>query len=64
MAFVTRRRRRGEMQGRRPGKTGGVFVGIHRGFFLAENDADGHGSFAAVEGSLSDRLLAWRLIPL
>jgi hypothetical protein len=64
MAFVTRRRRCGEMRGRRPGKTGDVFVGIHRGFFLAENDADGRGSFAAVEGSLSDRLLTWWLILL
>ena len=28
-AFVMRRRRRGQMRGRRPGKTGGVFTGIH-----------------------------------
>jgi hypothetical protein len=28
IAFVTRRRRCGQMQGRRPGKTGGVFAGI------------------------------------
>ena len=49
------------MRGRRPGKTGGVFAGIHRGFFLAENDADGRGSFAAVERSMSDRLLTWAL---
>ena len=27
-------------------------------FFLAEHDADGRGSFAAVERSMSDRLLA------
>ena len=45
------------MRGRRPGKTGGVFAGIHGGFFLAENDADGRGSFAAVERSMPDRLL-------
>jgi len=45
------------MRGRRSGKTGGVFAGIHRGFFRAENDADGLGSFAAVERSMSDRLL-------
>ena len=45
------------MQGRRPGKTGGVFTGIRCGFFRAENDADGRGSFAAVERSMSDRLL-------
>jgi hypothetical protein len=44
------------MQGRRPGKTGGVFAGIHRGFFRAENEADGCGSFATVERSMSDRL--------
>ena len=44
------------MRGRRPGKTGGLFAGIHRGFFRAENDADGRGSFAAVERALSDRL--------
>ena len=48
------------MRGRRPGKTGGVFAGIHRGFFRAENDADGRGSFAAVEQSMSDRLLGVR----
>jgi hypothetical protein len=29
IAFVTRRKRRGQMRGRRPGKTGGVFAGIH-----------------------------------
>jgi hypothetical protein len=57
MAFVTRRRRRGQMRGRRPGKTGGVFAVIHRGFFRAEHDANGRGSFAAVERSLPDRLL-------
>jgi hypothetical protein len=52
------------MRGRRPGKTGGVFAGIRSGFFRAENDADGCGSFAAVEWSMSDRLLgrgsSWR----
>jgi len=47
-AFVTRRRRCGQLWGRRPGKTGGVFGGIHWGFFLAEHDADGRGSFAPV----------------
>ena len=45
------------MRGRRPGKTGGVFAGIHRGFFRAEYDTDDHGSFAAVERLMSDRLL-------
>ena len=54
--FVTRRRRCGQMRGRGPGKNGGVFAGIHRGFFRAENDADGRGSFPAVERSMSDRL--------
>jgi len=29
LPFVTRRRRCGQMRGRRPGKTGGVFAGIH-----------------------------------
>jgi len=57
MAFVTRRRRCGQMSGAKPGKTGGVFAGIRRGFFRAENDADGRGSFAAVERSMSGRLL-------
>ena len=46
------------MRGRRPGKTGGVLAGIHRGLFRAEHDADGRGSFAAVERSMSDMLLA------
>jgi hypothetical protein len=64
MAFVTRRRRRRQMRGRRPEKTGGVFAGIHRGFFQAENDADGCGSFGAVEGSMLDRLLTRWLILL
>jgi hypothetical protein len=45
------------MRGRRLGKTGGVFAGIHGGFFRAENDADGCRSFVAVERSLSDRFL-------
>jgi len=45
------------MRGRRVEKTGGVFAGIHRGLFRGENDADSRGSFAAVEGSMSDRLL-------
>jgi hypothetical protein len=45
------------MRGRRSGKTGDVFAGIHEGFFLAENDAADCGSFAAVESSRSDRLL-------
>ena len=45
------------MRGRRPGKTGGVFVGMHGGFFRAGNDEDDRGSFAAVERSMSDRLL-------
>jgi hypothetical protein len=45
------------MRGRRPGITGGVFAGIHGEFFRAENDADGRRSFAAVERSMSDRLL-------
>ncbi len=44
------------MRGLRPGKTGGVFAGIHGGFFRGENDADGRGSFAVVERSMSDRL--------
>jgi hypothetical protein len=54
------------MRGRRLAKTGGVFAGIGThcnpgvmgpGFFRAENDADGCRSFAAVERSMSDRLL-------
>jgi hypothetical protein len=45
------------MQGRRSGKTGGVFAGIQWGLFRAEKDADGRGSFAAVGMSKSDRLL-------
>jgi len=59
LLFVTRRRRCGQMRGRRPGKTGGVFAGIHWGFFRAENDADGCGSFAVVERSMLDRLLSF-----
>ena len=45
------------MRGRRPRKTGGVFAGMHRGVFRAENDADRRESFAAVERPMSDRLL-------
>jgi hypothetical protein len=48
------------MRGRRPGKTGGVFVGIHGGFFRAQSAADGRGSFVGVERSMSDRLLGLR----
>jgi uncharacterized glyoxalase superfamily protein PhnB len=29
LPFAMRRRRCGQMRGRRPGKTGGVFAGIH-----------------------------------
>jgi hypothetical protein len=43
------------MRGRRLEKTGGVFAGIRRGFFRAENDADACRSFAAVEWHDSDR---------
>ena len=45
------------MQGRRPGKTGGVFAGILEDFFgprttqMVEN--------RSVERAMSDRLLAW-----
>ena len=45
------------MRGRRLEKTRGVFGRIHRGLFRAENDAESRRSFAAVEGSMSDRLL-------
>ena len=47
----------GQMHGLTPRKTGGVFAGIRRGFFVAENIADVRPSFAAVEWSMSDRLL-------
>ena len=50
------------MQGRRPGKTGGVFVEYIEDFFRAEHDADGHGSFATVERSMSDRLLTAQIV--
>ena len=45
------------MRGRRPRKTGGVVAGIRWGFFWSENNADTWVSFAAVERSMSDRLL-------
>ena len=48
------------MRDRRPGKTGGVFVGMHGGFFRAGNDEAGRGSFAAVERSVSEGLLGLR----
>ncbi len=66
---VCARRRDGEPAGSR--KTAGVAyftrpprarqdallpTGIHRGFFLAENNADRCRSFVAVERSMSDRL--------
>jgi len=34
IAFMTRWRRRRQLRGRRPGKTGSVFAGLHWGFFL------------------------------
>jgi hypothetical protein len=58
LPFVTRRGRDRQMRDRRPRKTGGVFAGIRLGFFEAENKADAWTSFAAVERSISDRLLA------
>ena len=45
------------MSGARPKKSGGVFAGIRRGFFRAENDADASRSFAVVEWHYLDRLL-------
>jgi hypothetical protein len=45
------------MRDRRPGTTGGVFAGIYRGLFRAEDDADGRESFVAVEQPMSDRFL-------
>ena len=45
------------MSGARLEKTRGVFAGICRGFFRAENDADASRSFAAVEWHYSERLL-------
>ncbi len=52
------------MLGRRLEKTGGVFAGIRRGFFRAENDADACRSFAAVERHHSDRLLTTSCVSL
>ena len=52
------------MRGRRLEKTGGVFAGIRRGFFRAENDADARRSFAAVEWHYSDRLLGFSHLSL
>jgi len=53
------------MQGRRSGKTAGVFAGIlHWGLFRAEKDADGCGWSAAVERSMPDRLLETGVRPL
>jgi hypothetical protein len=39
-------------------------LGYSEDFFGAENDADGRGSFAAVERSMSDRLLRLRAVVL
>ena len=46
------------MRDRRLRKTGGVFAGLRGGFSGAENKADAGVSFAAVERSMSDRLLS------
>jgi hypothetical protein len=51
VAFVTRRRRCGQMRGR---------PSFHGSWERAELDADGRGSFTAVEWSMPDRLLALR----
>ena len=45
------------MRGRRPGKNRRRIRWNTLRIFRVENDADGHGSFAAVERSMSDRLL-------
>ena len=58
-SFVERRRRRGQIRGRRLEQTGGVFAGIRGGLFQAEHDADASRSFAAVEWYDSDRFLVW-----
>ncbi len=61
MAFVTRRRRCGQMRGR-SSEAGPVTFHVSRLTFhgsweRSEHDAAGRGSFAAVERSMSDRLL-------
>jgi len=54
LPVVTRRRRCGQMRGRRP-EADRRFT-FHGSWERAENDADGRRSFAAVERSMSDRL--------
>lgn len=53
---VCARRRDGEPAG--SPKTGGLFAGIRGGFYRAENGADGPASLAAIEGAMSQGLLA------
>jgi large conductance mechanosensitive channel len=57
LLFVTRRRRCGQMRSRRPGKTGGTSAILRNRLFRSKHDADGGGSLAAVERSISDTLL-------
>ncbi len=63
IAFVTRRRRCGQLRGRRPEKPEAYSLEYVEDFFGTENDADGRRSFAAVERPMSDRLLRrWLVI--
>ena len=53
------------MSGARLEKTGGVFAGIRRGFFRAENNADASESFATVDGIIrTDSLRSSELSPV
>jgi len=49
-------------QDRKHGKNRGVFDGLHERIFWCYSAIDGHQSFAAVEGAMSDSLLADALI--
>ena len=67
IAFVTRRRRCGQMRGRRSEADHrftfhGSLLTFHGSWKRTEHDAVGRGSFAAVERSMSDRLLRVRNI--
>jgi hypothetical protein len=50
------------MQGRRLGKPEVYSLEYIEDFFGPRTDADGHGSFAAVERSMSDRLLTRQIV--
>ena len=62
LPFMTRRRKCGQMRGRRPENRGRIYWNTLKGFSQVEDDADGGESFASVERPMSDRPLERQIV--